>query len=52
MNILVAIVVGIVAIVLLVALVKIAFSLIVLAVGLAIAVGVYLFAEQLVGKGP
>ena len=51
MNILIAIGVALLAIFVLVALVKLAFGLIVLGVVLALAVAAYFFLEKLVGQG-
>ncbi len=51
MNILIAIGIAIIAVFVLVALVKLAFNLIVLAVVLALAVGAYFLLEKLIGKG-
>ncbi|MBY0285046.1 MAG: hypothetical protein K2W81_13930 [Sphingomonas sp.] len=51
MNILIALGVALLAVFVLVALVKLAFGLIVLAVVLGLAVAAYFFLEKLVGKG-
>ncbi len=51
MNILIALGVALLAVFVLVALVKLAFGLIVLAVVLGLAVAAYFLLEQLVGKG-
>ena len=51
MNILIAIGIALIALFVLVALVKLAFGLIVLCIGIAIAVAAYFAIEKLVGKG-
>ena len=51
MSILIAIGIALLAIFVLVALLKLAFNLIALAIVLALAVGAYFLAEKLVGKG-
>ena len=51
MNLLIAIGIGVLAIIVLVALLKLAFNLIIAAVGIAAAVATYFLAEKLVGRG-
>ena len=51
MNLLIATGICVLAIIVMVALLKVVFNLIVAAVGIAIAVAVYFLAEKLVGRG-
>ncbi|RIA46615.1 hypothetical protein DFR49_1161 [Hephaestia caeni] len=51
MNLLIAIVAAVIAVIVLIAVLKIAFGMIVLGIGLAVAVAAYFGAEKLIGKG-